>query len=160
MQTTSSTIDRDVLARNTIPVLNRLISICKDGYYGFRTAANDVRTPACRTLFLTYAEQRAAFASELQDAVRALGAEPETEGSITGLLHREWIDLKARITERNMSSIVEECERGEDTAVKAYAEAMRFALGDEVIPIVQRHYASIKAAHDNIRTLRASRRSA
>ena len=58
MQTTTNRFDIDVMARNTIPVLNRLISICKDGYFGFLTAANDVGTPACRTLFLTYAEQR------------------------------------------------------------------------------------------------------
>ena len=158
MQTSISTID-DV-TKNTIPVLNRLISICKDGQYGFLTATNDVKTPACKTLFQTYARQRAEFAAELQNIVSRLGAEPETEGSITGLIHREWMDIKAKITERNMTSIVEECERGEDTAVKAYAEALKFALGPDVTPVVERHYTAIKTAHDNIRTLRNMRRSA
>ena len=158
MQTAISTID-DV-TKNTIPVLNRLISICKDGQYGFLTASNDVMTPACKTLFQTYARQRAEFAAELQNIVSRLGADPETDGSITGLIHREWMDIKAKITERNMTSIVEECERGEDTAVKAYAEALKFDLGPDVTPVVQRHYAAIKTAHDNIRSLRNMRRSA
>ena len=157
MQTVTPKID-DV-TKNTIPVLNRLISICKDGQFGFLTAANDVKTPACKSLFLTYARQREQFAAELQNVVLRFGAEPETDGSITGLIHREWIDLKSKLTQRNMTSVVEECERGEDTAVKAYAEALRFALGPDVTPIVQRHYAAIKTAHDNVRSLRHLRPS-
>ena len=39
-------------------VLNRLIAICRDGERGFRYAANHVRNPTVKALFLEIASQR------------------------------------------------------------------------------------------------------
>lgn len=141
-----------------VPVINHLIRICKDGEYGFRTAAVDVKSPACANLFATYAQQRAQFAYELQNVVRKLGFQPAIDGSIVGLIHREWIDLRSKfVGKRNMHTVLEECERGEDSAVKAYAVALRFPLGNEIAEIVDRQFNAIKTAHENIRSLRDMR---
>jgi uncharacterized protein (TIGR02284 family) len=147
-------------ARNLTPLLNHLISICKDGELGFRTAADDVAMPACKNLLLTYSQQRAEFARELQAAVRRLGAEPETEGSFVGLIHREWIDVKALVTERSMVSILEECARGEETALRAYSEALKRGLPPELESIVRRHHAMVETTYENLQLLREAPRTA
>ena len=61
--------------------LNNLIETCKDGENGFHTAADSVTNSQLRTLFNTYARQRAQFAAELQAEVRRLGGDPERTGS-------------------------------------------------------------------------------
>jgi uncharacterized protein (TIGR02284 family) len=142
-----------------IPRLNRLITICKDGEFGFKTAAEDVRVPELQTLFRRYAAQRAMFASDLQRAVVNLGGEPEDQGSLTGLMHREWMDVKSAVTERSAASILDECVRGEETAVKAYAEALHQPLAPELEDTIRQQYTAILTARENVRSLRITRRS-
>ncbi|MEO7318692.1 MAG: PA2169 family four-helix-bundle protein, partial [Chthoniobacteraceae bacterium] len=84
-------------------------------------------------------------------------SKPETAGSVSGALHRGWIDLKAALTSKDEHAILAECERGEDSAVAHYTEA----LADEGLPghvtaTLQTQYKAVKAAHDRVRDLRDS----
>ena len=68
------------------------------------------------------------MAQELQAEVRALGGDPEKAGSMSGSVHRGWINIKSAVTGKNDASIIAEAERGEDIAKKAYEEAVKAAL--------------------------------
>jgi uncharacterized protein (TIGR02284 family) len=61
---------------DVIDVLNGLIETCKDGQEGFQTAAESIEDPELGQLLHEYAQERAAFAAELQTAVRRLAAIP------------------------------------------------------------------------------------
>lgn len=138
---------------NVISTLNNLIETCKDGENGFRTAANGVKNPELTTLFNTYSQQRAQFAAELQAEVRNLGGDPENTGSVAATLHRGWINIKSTVTGEDEGAVVSECERGEDSAVKNYKEALNAALPANVQSILQRQFTQVKEAHDRIRAL-------
>ncbi len=145
---------------NVISVLNNLIETCKDGENGFSTAAEGVQKSDLKALFNNYAQQRAQFASELQSEVRRLGGDPEKTGSVAATLHRGWINIKSTVTGMDETAVLAECERGEDSAVKNYQEAMRENLPAEAQTVVQRQYILIKEAHDRIRDLRDAGSSA
>lgn len=81
--------------QDTIKELNGLIKTCKDGEFGYREAANDVRSTGLETIFTEYAKQRGQFARHLQAEVERLGGSSEESGSITGTLFRGWMDLKS-----------------------------------------------------------------
>lgn len=139
---------------NAISTLNNLIETCKDGQNGFQAAADGVKNSDLKTLFHTYSQQRAEFAGELQAEVRRLGGDPEQTGSIAASLHRGWIDIKSAVTGEDENAVISECERGEDSAVRNYEDALR----DEDLPadirsIVERQFAQVKEAHDRIRAL-------
>src|SRR5207248_7425613 len=111
--------------KETISTLNDLIETLKDGQEGFRQAAEAVEDPELKSLFNECSLQRSRFAGELQREAIALGeSKPEDSSSAAGALHRTWIDLKAAIAKRDNHAILAECERGEDSAVKGYQEAM------------------------------------
>ena len=102
---------------NTTSILNDLIETLKDGQEGFRAAAEDVKSSDLKTLFSEYSLQRSQFAGELQSLAHSLGEkEPETAGSVSGALHRGWINLKSALTSKDEQAILAECERGEDSA--------------------------------------------
>jgi uncharacterized protein (TIGR02284 family) len=136
-----------------ISILNGLIETCKDGQEGFRTAAENVRNSEFRRLFNIFSQQRAQFVSELQAEVHRLGGEPETRGTVAGALHRGWIDLKSAITRGDETGIIAECERGEESAVNNYQEALKADLPLDVQYVVKRQYMDIKDAYDRIRIL-------
>ena len=51
-------------------------------------------------------------------------------------------------------AILEECERGEDVAKAAYADALKEPLPEEIRVIVERQNAGVVRNHDQIRDLR------
>ncbi|HVG38251.1 MAG TPA: PA2169 family four-helix-bundle protein [Pyrinomonadaceae bacterium] len=138
---------------DVISTLNNLIETCKDGENGFRTASDGVKNSQLKTLFHTYAQQRAQFASELQNEVRHLGGDPEKTGSVAATLHRGWINIKSAVTGEDENAVLAECERGEDSAVSNYRDALQESLPANVKSVVERQYTQIKEAHDKIRNL-------
>lgn len=138
---------------NVISTLNNLIETCKDGENGFRTAVDGVKNTELKTLFNTYSQQRAQFAAELQAEVRNLGGDPESTGSVAATLHRGWINIKSTVTGEDEGAVISECERGEDSAVKNYKDALNAVLPANIQSIVQRQFTEVKEAHDRIRAL-------
>lgn len=136
-----------------ISTLNNLIETCKDGQNGYQTAAEGVKNSELKTLFGTYSQQRAQFAGELQAEVRRFGGDPEKTGSTAAALHRGWIDIKSAVTGEDEHAVIAECERGEDSAVKNYEEALKGTLPSEAETTVRRQYMEVKAAHDRIHAL-------
>ena len=138
---------------NVISTLNNLIETCKDGQEGFRQAAEGVKNSELQTLFNTYAQQRAQFAAELQNEVLHLGGEPEKSGSTIGALHHGWINIKSALTGGDESAVISECERGEDSSVRRYEDALKGELPNDIRALVERQFAQVKEAHDRIRAL-------
>ncbi|MEY2537189.1 MAG: hypothetical protein QOG67_929, partial [Verrucomicrobiota bacterium] len=76
-------------------------------------------------------------------------------GSASGAMHRAWIDLKSAITSGDDHAILSECERGEDSAIKEYKEAMEEEeLSAPIRDIISRQYSEVQGAHDRIKVLR------
>jgi uncharacterized protein (TIGR02284 family) len=140
-----------------ISTLNDLIETCKDGEQGFRTCAEDAsnRNPQLKTLFATRQRECAEAARELQQLVRAYGGDPETRSSVTGTMHRAWVDIKSAITGKDDKAVLNECERGEDVAVKSYRKALEnIDLPADVRAVVERQYQGVVRNHDQVKLLR------
>ena len=141
--------------KEIISTINGLIETLKDGQEGFRQAAEGVKDSNLKSLFNEFSLQRARFAGELQaEAVKLGESEPEKDSSASGALHRAWINIKSAITSGDDHAILAECERGEDSAVNEYQEAMEKDLPSPVREIVSREYSEVKSAHDRIKSLR------
>lgn len=145
----SSTTTKDYIS-----TLNGLIETCKDGEEGFRSAAGGVQRADLKQLFNEYSRQRAEFASELQVEVARIGGSPEKSGSVSGAMHRGWIDIKSAISGKNDHAILEEAERGEDIAVKNYRDALASDMPADFLSIVKKQAEKIQKTHNLIRSLR------
>ncbi|MEP6781988.1 MAG: PA2169 family four-helix-bundle protein [Gemmatimonadaceae bacterium] len=137
-----------------VSVLNELIETCKDGAKGFAVAAADAKAPNLKELFGKYAAQRNSFAADLDGFVVSYRGEPAESGHVAATVHRGWINLKTAVTGNDDKAILNECERGEDYAKKAYIEALKEELPAEVLTVVRRQANEIVAAHDAVRDLR------
>ena len=137
-----------------VSTLNNLVETCKDGEEGFRKAAENVKGSDLKTLFNEYAQQRQKFASELQMEVSRIGGEATTGGSVSGAVHRGWMDIKGAFTGKDDHTILEEAERGEDVAIKSYQDALGKDLPSDLRSVVDRQYQIVQQAHRNVRSLR------
>lgn len=147
--------EREIDTNNdVISTLNGLIQTCKDGQEGFKDAAEGVEHSDMKTLFYSFSQQRSEFTGILQELVRSLGGEPETDGTFSGTLRRGWVDIKTAVTGKDEMAVLNECERSEDHAKAAYAEAMAKVLPANIADVIAQQSHAIVAAHNRIKELR------
>ncbi|CAM5417486.1 Aldehyde dehydrogenase OS=Stutzerimonas stutzeri OX=316 GN=CXK95_11620 PE=4 SV=1 [Stutzerimonas stutzeri] len=118
-----------------------------------------LRDPQLKSTMSQRARDCATAAAELQQMVRSLGGDPETSTSMAADMHRRWVDLKSMITGKDDEAILNECERGEDVAVKSYRKALEKDLPAEVRLVVERQYQGVLRNHDQVKALRDAARA-
>lgn len=150
------------LNKEAISVLNDLIETSKDGQEGFKTCAEDIKNPELKALFVKRSADCGTAAAELQAEVRKLGGDPETSTSVAGDLHRRWVDVKSIFTGKGEEAVLNEAERGEDHALKAYKEALEKISKHNLVGIrdvVERQYLNVQRNHDQVEALRNQARA-
>lgn len=145
---------------DVIATLNNLIETCKDGEEGFLTCAKDISDPQMKNFFTDRAQTCSRSASELQELVNAAGGKPETSSSVSGSLHRRWVDIKSAVTGKDDEAILNECERGEDVALASYRKALEKSLPEDVRSVVERQYQGVQRNHDEVKRFRDQVRTA
>jgi uncharacterized protein (TIGR02284 family) len=138
----------------TVTILNDLIETCHDGEAGFRTCAQNARTPQLKSLFQRRAGECEMATGQLEQWVIRLGGEPERGTSAGADLHRRWMDLRSWISGKDDDAVLSECERGEDVAQQHYEDALKQALPQEIREVVEQQYAGVIRNQDQIRMLR------
>jgi uncharacterized protein (TIGR02284 family) len=139
-----------------VSVLNDLIEINNDRIAGFEKAIADIKDENIdlKELFQGYAAQSRKNGQELAVLAGAYG-DVETGTSVSGNLHRAWIDVKSLFGGSDRASILSEAERGEDAIKKAYSDALSEGeLPANAIETVSAQAQEINAAHDQIKALR------
>lgn len=139
---------------DVISTLNGLIETCKDGQDGFKTASEGIERSDLKTVFYEFSQQRSEFVGILQGLVRELGGDPESTGTLSAAVHRGWMDIKSLVTGKDEEAILNECERGEDFAKEAYADALKTALPANIADVVEQQAHAVLAAHNRIKSLR------
>lgn len=142
-------------------LLKDLIEINNDRVAGFEKAIEDIKDENVdlKAIFQRYAAQSRRYAQELA-ALTGSASEAESNHSVSGTLHRAWIDVKSLFGGDDRAGILSEAERGEDAIKKAYQEAMGSAdLPMNASSLISEQAAGIKQAHDEIKALRDAAKS-
>jgi uncharacterized protein (TIGR02284 family) len=138
---------------DTISVLNDLIQVSKDGEREFHDRSEEVTDPELLNFFTKTSQRCAEGATMLQEEVRRLGGEPETEGSFSGAAHRMWTNLKTAVAGADKDTILKACEIGEQHAVEAYEKALQEDLPTDIRAMVEMQHHGVVANRDRVHTL-------
>lgn len=109
---------------NQVKSLNKLITTLYDGENGYKESAKNVENTALKTRFLNLAQQRYDFGHAIKPFIKQLGGTVDKGGSLSGDLHRVWMDIKSTVSTQDEEAILEEIVRGEEVALKAYNEVL------------------------------------
>jgi uncharacterized protein (TIGR02284 family) len=153
MESTKEAADRLVHERQ-VEALNDLLVKNYDSENGYKEALTETKNAHLKEYFKRQAAQRGQYINELDKAVRDLNAEPAKSGSAAGTLHRTWIDFKTAFTGKSDESILEECIRGDKTAVSEYQDVLKdSAFSDTTRQTVQLQLNGIQNTLDSIKKL-------
>ena len=144
-------------AKATQALLNELVETLKDGQKGYADAMTDVEDASLKDTFRKYAAQRSEYITEIEDQMFKLNLKPDESGSVTATVHRAWIDLKAALTSKDNNAVLNECERGDDYAVKAYQTALKAQdLPTPVKTVIEKQYQGVQEALNTIKSLKTN----
>lgn len=137
--------------------LNDLVLINNDRVEGYQKAIDELKPEDAdlRSVFQEKVNQSAQFRDELAPVVARSGEEIAQGTMVSGKIYRAWMDVKAFFSGNNRRAILENCEFGEDAALRAYEEALKDEhLTPEQRAMVIRQQAEIKVSHDQIKAMR------
>ncbi len=143
-----------------IETVNDLIKTTIDSVDGYRSAAESADSGQFQSIFFERANERQRVAEELRVHVRALGGEPEDDGSILAGAHRAFMNLRDAVTGLDDQAVIAEVERGEDHIKAKFETALEDNnLGTETRTLISQGYDSVKSGHDQMRDLKNGMRA-
>lgn len=110
--------------KKVIEKLNDLLEKNYDTEEGFKSAAEEVKNVKLKAFFEEKAKQRYDFGHELKTEISNFGGKPDKGTSVTGDIHRAWMDLKSALSFDEEEEVLEEAIRGEKVALEEYNEAI------------------------------------
>lgn len=137
---------------DTTSTIKDLLQTLEDGKDGFQKASESVKDSQYKTLFAGFSAERQEMIDEL--VAYSSADHSDAKSTITGALHRGWINLKAALTSGDDHAILAECERGEDHAVAEFRKALKEPLPSEALATVESISTRILAVHNQVRDLR------
>lgn len=148
--------DTEALTR----ILNKLASACNESWEGFGKAAKGVHSDELRKWFTDISAQRLHFSNILADEITRLGGQPSQGGTASGILHRGWVDLEARIRPKDDASFGSNCAGGEESTMKHFERALEAEMPTELRTIVERQLNVIRSTVEQLRSGSPAARSA
>jgi uncharacterized protein (TIGR02284 family) len=138
-----------------LALLHTLLRVCEDSAEGYAIAERDVVDPDWARQFAQFGHQRRKLAEEIQHRITNLRGDARAKPTLTGAVHRAWMDYRAGADANPLRALLAEIERGEDFAVDAYRQALKERdIDATTLQLIQRQYESVQAAHDRIKQLR------
>lgn len=132
--------------------LNELLVKNYDAEKGYINAMKEVDNVSVKNFFKNRAEERSRFARRLRTEILTYGEIPEDTGSFKGIMHRNWMSLKATFSSNNEETILNEALRGEKASLEEYNELLNNTnFPSNLIELLREQRNSIEAAINSVK---------
>lgn len=122
------TMDRTAHIRE----LNDLYQLMADGRKGYVEASEKAEDPRIKDLLFQLGGRRNELEKRLGQEIRRFKRDDRSqEGTLKGVLHRAWIDIREGLSKSDDASVLEECERGERYLMERMSDV---SLDEDVAP--------------------------
>jgi uncharacterized protein (TIGR02284 family) len=137
--------------------LKDLIETLRDGQEGFKELGHRLQDERAKRFFLEETQVRAEYAAELENELHRMGVhDVKLRTSPTTKARLFWAEIKAKLGGSD-HALLSTAEQGEDTAKKAYADALREDLPLPLRELLVRQQEHIERSHDGVKALRDKR---
>lgn len=148
----------DTFNNKQVEVLNDLVQINNDRIAGYEkaiAAIDDKENEDLRLLFERMINNSKDYNEILEKQVGLLNGEPALGTSGAGKLYRAWMELKAYVTGGDRLAILSSCVTGEETAIRAYEEALaEEELAIELKQLLNTQLSDLQQSYSEINVLK------
>jgi len=138
---------------DTIKTLNNLLTRNYDAEKGFDLAAESTDNAVLKDYFKKNSKMHYKFGHELKEEIINHGGEIDKGSSLSGDLHRTWLNMKTAVSSNTDEALLEECERGQTLAQNDYKNAVDEVSSQELTAKLANHKAEIVDVVAELKTL-------
>jgi uncharacterized protein (TIGR02284 family) len=150
------TTTRQLSNKEVEETLRSVIQSLIDGQEGFQNIGEHLKDENLRRYFAAESLKRAQFRGDIEEVLHQEGVHDVKEkGTVGGTVQRAWGDIKAHLGGGD-HTLLETAEAGEDSAKKAYREALEKELPLPIKQMLTSQYAHIQTSHDYVKAARDS----
>jgi uncharacterized protein (TIGR02284 family) len=142
----------------TVNAFNDLILINNDRLKEYQLVLEEAHkeNQDLEVVFLDIIAQIEKFNHQLRQFVESNGSKAETDSSVSGKIHRSWLNFKFSLKEHNRKYMLIACEHCEDVTKEVYKEVL-YSDNDMTQPqreVIAAQLEEQKATHNAIKILR------
>ena len=94
------------------------------------------------------------YTTELDKLIHSLNEKPKESGSISGSLHRTWLNLKSSIGKDTDQTLLKECLQGEKNSIEDYEEKLsKHKIPVHIEEVLQRQLSEMKATYTGVNSM-------
>jgi uncharacterized protein (TIGR02284 family) len=134
-------------------LLRGLLQVNVDSAKCFETAAMHLQDPCAQQVMRDLAEQRHGFARDIQTRIATANDDPREAGTVNGLLHRWWMELKNRFSSTDNFAVLAEVQKNEADVRQRYEAAQAQLQGLPLEHLLAEHLAAVRGAHEKVSDL-------
>ena len=142
-------------AEKATVVLNDLIKINNDRITCYQQALDQSTNldSDLKRLFKEIIADGQKYKQELKDKIKELDGNPKDGLTLSGMVHRAWVDLKVTFTGNTRNAMISFCEYNEEIAQHAYTAALNVCaeMNKEVYTLVESQISALRASYDSLR---------
>jgi uncharacterized protein (TIGR02284 family) len=141
--------------QKTIDDLNFLIAVNTDRIEQFQTAREDAASERLKRLFQRIALESAGHVAQLTALIHENGGEVEPGTTLSGNLHRLWVDVKAALSGHDNGAILDAVECAEKATLGAYDRILAEGadLPENVFELIQSQRRTVQESCMTVRQL-------
>jgi uncharacterized protein (TIGR02284 family) len=138
--------------------LRTVIQSLIDGQEGFQKIGEHLKDETLRRYFAAESLKRAEFRGDIEETLHQGGVHDVNEkGTVEGTAERTWADIKAHLGGGD-HTLLATSEEMEDTAKRAYEEALEEELPLPIKQLLTTQFAHIQTSHAYVKAARDSRK--
>lgn len=144
--------------QKTIDDLNFLIAVNADRIEQFRTAKDDASSVKLRQLFQRIALESAEHIAQLTGCIRGEGGNVEQGTTLSGTLHKVWVNVRAALSGHDGTAILEAVRCAEKSTLEAYDRILAEShhdLPEPIFDLVQHQRRTIVESCQTVERLSA-----
>jgi uncharacterized protein (TIGR02284 family) len=114
----------DPLAPTDSAELQNVLTRYVDSVDGYRKAAQVVDQTDLAVAFEDISNRRSKLVERVSSLIENEGSKSDSSGSAEAVIHRWWMDVRARMTDEDLRVILDECLRGEKELQRTVRRAL------------------------------------
>ena len=137
--------------------LNETIEVLEDGRKFYTEAAAKVGRADLKALFQDLAKTKEVICNDLTTAAEKSDRSPPHHGSLTGMLHILYAEVRAKLSSDKDYTYIAALEESEDRILHVFGDAIVNSEDPGVRAIAKKHLAALTRSHAQMRSLKHAR---
>lgn len=137
-----------------VACLQELLEKNYDAAKDYKIAVERADDHELKQFLIKQVVRRDHYATELDKLIHSLNEKPKETGSLSGSIHRTWLNLKNSIGKHTDESLLKECLEGEKNSIENYEEKLsKKAIPTQIEEVLQRQLAEMKVTYASVSTM-------